>query len=109
MSADGSLEAKTSGGDIELDYRGENYGGYLSTSGGDIDIVLESDFTADVEFKTSGGDIEVDFPNASIEGKIKSSRFTGKFNGGGNDFGAKTSGGDITVRTKGTEDEKLRR
>ena len=100
MSANGMVEAKTSGGDIKLNYRGENNGGYLSTSGGDIDIFLEPDFSADVEFKTSGGDIEVDFPNASIDGKIKSSRFKGKFNNGGKEFGAKTSGGDITVRSR---------
>lgn len=100
VSADGSVEAKTSGGDIRFNYKGNSEGVYLATSGGDIDIALSPDFSANVELKTSGGDIEVNYPNTSFSGKIKSSRFEGKFNSGGESFIAKTSGGDITVNSK---------
>ena len=94
----GKVDAGTSGGDVELNYSGENMGVKLSTSGGDISVKLPKDFSANVYCKTSGGDVEIEYP-AQSSSKIKSGRFEGTFNGGGNEFECKTSGGDITVKS----------
>ena len=93
----GKISAKTSGGDIKLRYSGENLGIERGTSGGDIDILLPSDIKADVFLRTSGGDIEVNYPNADYS-VMKSYKYEGKLNGGGNLIEAKTSGGDVNLR-----------
>lgn len=98
-SANGRIEAATSGGDISLDYIGNNEGVDLHTSGGDIHVYLPSDFKADVYCKTSGGDVDVYFDNQRSE-KVKSSRYEGTFNGGGNRLKCTTSGGDIVVKER---------
>jgi DUF4097 and DUF4098 domain-containing protein YvlB len=95
---EGKISAGTSGGDVELFYSGKNKGIKLGTSGGDIVVNLPKDFAADVLCKTSGGDVEVDFPSQSST-KIKSGRFEGKINNGGEMLECKTSGGDITVKS----------
>lgn len=92
----GSVSANTSGGDVTLKYWGENKGIELGTSGGDVKCMLPENFKADVELRTFGGEINLNFTKASTS-KIKSSRFEGKFNGGGNKLVCKTSGGNIEV------------
>ena len=67
------------------------------TSGGDIELSLPSNFSADVQLETLGGDIENNFPNSNIT-TAKRSKIIGKYNQGGNILHCKTSGGDITVR-----------
>lgn len=98
-TANGRINAGTSGGDITLDYEGENEGVDLHTSGGDIRVYLPSDFKADVYCKTSGGDVDVYFDKQRAE-TIKSSRYEGAFNGGGNTLKCTTSGGDIVVKER---------
>ncbi len=98
-AVDGKINAHTSGGDIELDYSGVNRGVELTTSGGDIDVFLPSDFKAEVELRTSGGSIETEFTTTKTY-KIKSYLFEAEFNGGGNKLYCKTSGGDVTVKEK---------
>ncbi|MCF8240513.1 MAG: DUF4097 domain-containing protein [Melioribacteraceae bacterium] len=96
--SEGSMEAKTSGGDIRLKYDGVNKGVKLYTSGGDIDVFVGTDFSADVYLSTSGGDVECNVPNTRAN-TIKSHKFEGEINGGGQALNCKTSGGDITVRS----------
>ncbi|MFC2083749.1 DUF4097 domain-containing protein [Bacteroidota bacterium] len=97
--SDGKVYAGTSGGDVYLDYTGINYGVKLSTSGGDIDLILPDDFRADANLRTSGGDIDCDLPNTKTI-KVTSSKFIAELGGGGKSLECKTSGGDITVRVK---------
>ncbi|MCB9218030.1 MAG: DUF4097 family beta strand repeat protein [Ignavibacteriales bacterium] len=98
-ASEGAIKAETSGGDISLSYFGENKGVKLGTSGGDIDVLLPSDFNANVELKTSGGDITSNFSKNKMT-TISKSKLIGEFNKGGSNFICKTSGGDIIVKEK---------
>ena len=93
------INAETSGGDINLEYEGENKGIDLSTSGGDIDINLPKDFKASMELSTSGGDVSCSLNMSNVK-KSSGSRLIGDLNGGGEKLYAHTSGGDITVTGK---------
>jgi len=92
----GKIWRSTSGGDIEIDYYGNNKGIEASTSGGGIHVKVPASLKANVYFETSGGDIESNFSNCSTS-KVKRGSFKGEYNGGGESFVLKTSGGDITV------------
>jgi hypothetical protein len=96
---DSKIYAETSGGDIRLDYKGQNKGIELSTSGGDIEISLPSDFNAAAKLSSSGGRISCDFKGNNAV-KISSSKFEADINNGGNPLYAKTSGGNIEVSKK---------
>jgi hypothetical protein len=98
-ATEGKILAKTSGGDIILNYNGQNSGIELGTSGGDISIVLSSNFAADVLLKTSGGSINNNFKNSKMS-EFSKSKFEGKYNNGGALLTAKTSGGSILVEQK---------
>jgi len=93
------IVAHTSGGDIDLDYFGPNLGIDLSTSGGDIEVELPSDFDASMELSTSGGDVSCNLTmnNAS---KLSERKILADLNNGGKEFSAHTSGGDIDVVKK---------
>lgn len=93
---DGRVMAKTSGGDIDLIYTGINRGIEASTSGGDIKVRVQNSLKANVWFETTGGDIESNFSNTRTN-KITRSSLKADYNGGGEKFELKTSGGDITV------------
>ncbi len=95
----GKVDAGTSGGDISLKYSGANKGIELGTSGGSISVQLPSDFAADVYLKTSGGSIKNNFSSKKLTNKTKS-KFEGKYNNGGAELTAKTSGGSIYVSEK---------
>ncbi len=95
--SDGMVTAGTSGGDVSLKYKGHNEGVELYTSGGSISVKLPSEFKADVSLKTSGGSIHNQF-DISRARDITKSKFIGKYNGGGANFSAKTSGGSIYVK-----------
>jgi DUF4097 and DUF4098 domain-containing protein YvlB len=99
LGSDTPIIAQTSGGDITLDYSGENMGIDLSTSGGDITVMLPFDFNADMELSTSGGDVSCNLTmnNAS---KLSEHKIIAVLNNGGDEFAARTSGGDIDVRKK---------
>lgn len=98
-STNGKIDAGTSGGDIILDYSGNNEGVELHTSGGDIRVYVPKDFKANVYCKTSGGDVDVYFDKQRSE-TIKSNRYEGEFNSGGNRLECTTSGGDIVIKEK---------
>ena len=93
---DGRMKASTSGGDIFLDYNGTNRGIDLSTSGGDIQVKVKNEISANLELSTSGGDIECSLPTTRTR-KISSTKFLAEVNGGGEVFHCETSGGDIRV------------
>jgi DUF4097 and DUF4098 domain-containing protein YvlB len=93
------VTAKTSGGDIGLIYNGENKGIELATSGGDINITVPGNFNASALLNSSGGDVECKIKTTDVK-KLSSSKFEGNLNQGGSKLVAKTSGGDITVKTK---------
>lgn len=99
FSYDASIDGNTSGGDIILEYFGENKNIKLRTSGGDIKIKLPSDFNARVELATSGGDVNCDFKLNKVE-KFNRTKIIGELNNGGQKLIAKTSGGDIEVKSR---------
>lgn len=100
-AATGRIDASTSGGDIDLTYEGENEGIDLSTSGGDINVYVPSDIKADIYLSTSGGDVECSLDNMSnVETNKRRTKYEGRANGGGNKLYARTSGGDVEVRSR---------
>lgn len=99
ISNDGKINGSTSGGDITLDYSGPNKGVELSTSGGDIKILVPSDFGAKAELKTSGGKVSCNLNTSNVV-EIKSTKFEADLNNGGAPLICKTSGGSISVKKK---------
>ncbi|MDZ7626687.1 MAG: DUF4097 family beta strand repeat-containing protein [Ignavibacteriaceae bacterium] len=93
------INAETSGGDIKLEYEGENKGIDLSTSGGDIEVKVVKEINASMELSTSGGDVSCSLNMSNVK-KSSGSRLIGDLNGGGQKLFAHTSGGDITVSEK---------
>ena len=93
------MDAGTSGGDIVVKFMGANKGISLSTSGGDISMLLDSDVAADLDFKTTGGDIDIDMETSRVK-KVSSTKFQGDINGGGPAIECRTTGGDITVKSR---------
>jgi len=91
------IVAHTSGGDINLKYFGPNLGIDLSTSGGDIQVELPSDFDASMELSTSGGDVSCNLTMNNAT-KLSGHKIVADLNNGGMEFNAHTSGGDIDVR-----------
>ena len=96
VSVDGSVKGGTSGGDVTVKLLGVNKGIDVETSGGDINLFLKSDVTADIDAETSGGSVDCDFP-VTVRGKVHESELHGKINGGGNSIRANTSGGSIRI------------
>ena len=94
-NSDARLSASTSGGDIRVELK-DNKGLRLSTSGGNISVMLPKSISAEVDATTTGGDVSCDF---SFQGKIKDGNMRGKINGGGNLIQAETSGGDIDIKS----------
>lgn len=118
--AGGPTSVSTSGGDIRLDSVAQLVS--ATTSGGDIVANITQPITQDVSLGTSGGDVKVTLPQGSAflldagtsggrvdatgltitleKGGMGKSRLMGSVNGGGPRLKLRSSGGDITVRTK---------
>lgn len=94
----GKVDAKTSGGNVHVSVVSGNDGISAKTSGGNVEIMIPPDVGANIEASTSGGSVECDLP-LTVSGKIHESRVTGTVNGGGNPIVAKTSGGNIHIRS----------
>jgi DUF4097 and DUF4098 domain-containing protein YvlB len=94
----GSVDAETSGGDVSVSISGGNSGIHAGTSGGNIEIVIPPDVGANIEASTSGGSVQCDMP-LTVSGKIHESRVKGTVNGGGSPIVARTSGGNIRIRS----------
>lgn len=99
ITNNGSVVGATSGGDVELIYSGYNEGIELSTSGGDINLKLPNDFSADIKLKTSGGKVKCNYTPVNVD-EVSKAKFYGKLNNGGKDVICKTSGGNILVENK---------
>ncbi|GBD91640.1 hypothetical protein BMS3Abin04_02372 [bacterium BMS3Abin04] len=95
----GKISARTSGGDISLSYKGKNKGIELYSSGGDINVKVPQNFSADTEIKSTGGDIILKFPGITLH-KISNQYYTGKINSGTEPFILKTIGGDVLITGK---------
>jgi hypothetical protein len=118
--AGGPTEVSTSGGDIALRSVAQLIS--ASTSGGNVHAVITEPLKQDTVLGTSGGDVKVEIVkdtgfhldastsggnvNASgltitlEQGGSGKSKLVGAVNGGGPRLKLRTSGGDITVRTK---------
>ena len=95
---DGRITAGTSGGNMYLKLKGANKGIHVETSGGDIEIAISKNASANIDAGTSGGGVHFDFP-VTVSGHIDESHVQGTLNGGGNTIYAHTSGGDIRFRS----------
>jgi DUF4097 and DUF4098 domain-containing protein YvlB len=91
--SDGKLHASTSGGNIRVKLK-DNKGIDLSSSGGNLSLLLPKSISADIHAEATGGDVNCDF---QFSGKLKEGTLKGKINGGGNAIDLETSGGDITI------------
>jgi hypothetical protein len=60
-------------------------------------MYADSDFSAEANLRTSGGDISVDLPKTRTS-RVRSGRYEGEINGGGNLLECRTTGGDITIK-----------
>jgi DUF4097 and DUF4098 domain-containing protein YvlB len=118
--AGGPTEVSTSGGDIMLRsvaqlIRATTSGGnvrafiteplrqdtYLDTSGGDVDVEVLKDAGFHLDAGTSGGSVQAAGLTITLEqGANGKNKLIGAVNGGGPRLKLRTSGGDITVRTK---------
>lgn len=92
----GKISVGTSGGDIMIEHRGENEGISASTSGGDVRIAVGKDIKANVKLRTSGGDAKCNHSNARAD-VIKSQKYEGTINDGGNLIECTSSGGDVIL------------
>jgi DUF4097 and DUF4098 domain-containing protein YvlB len=94
----GYLEAKTSGGPIRATYsRGNKHGGELETSGGSIDVAIDSSANLELDASTSGGTVSTDLP-IRVVGTISHSSLHGSLGSGGEALRLHTSGGSIHIR-----------
>ncbi len=97
-SMTGSLEARTSDGDILVRLDGNNDDVELSTGDGDIAIYAPASLRADVTLE--GEDVEV-ARGFALRGSMGRRVIRGTLNGGGGRISARTGDGEITLRTGG--------
>ena len=118
--AGGPTEVSTSGGDIRINSVAQlisatTSGGnvhaviteapkrdtVLSTSGGDVDVEMVKGAGFQLDASTSGGDVNAPGLTITIEkGGTGKSKLVGAVNGGGPLLKLRSSGGDVTVRTR---------
>ena len=97
LKIDGSIKAHTSGGNVRVGLKGANRGIRASTSGGDVELILPQGTTGDVSASTTGGQVTAEIPVTATV--MKDSKLEGTRNGGGQPIEARTSGGDIKLRS----------
>jgi DUF4097 and DUF4098 domain-containing protein YvlB len=96
LQIDGKIRGQTSGGNVRCSLVGINRGIYASTSGGDIQLTVPRDTTANLRATTSGGEIDSELPLSTRE--QRDGHLEGPVNGGGQPIDARTSGGGISLR-----------
>jgi hypothetical protein len=96
LNIDGRIKGHTSGGNVRVSLVGDNRGITATTSGGNVELILPRNTTADVSASTSGGNVSTDLPITTTV--LKERRLEGTLNGGGQPIEARTSGGDIRLR-----------
>ena len=96
------ISATTSGGDVHaVITEALTQDTLLSTSGGDVDVELVKGAGFQLDASTSGGDVNASGLTITIEkGGTGKSKLVGAVNGGGPLLKLRSSGGDVTVRTK---------
>lgn len=101
-SIENTLQASTSGGNVSAGLLGALKGDCkLSTSGGQVKVTVDKAAAFTLDAATSGGDVEAEGLTITIErGGTGRSRLAGKVNGGGPVLKLRSSGGDVTVRTR---------
>jgi DUF4097 and DUF4098 domain-containing protein YvlB len=93
----GYVEAKTSGGPIHATYTpGNRHGGVLETSGGSIELAIDSSANLNLDASTSGGSVSSDIP-VRTSGTLGHSRIQGEIGSGGEELRLHTSGGSIHI------------
>jgi DUF4097 and DUF4098 domain-containing protein YvlB len=98
LNIDGRIQGHTSGGSVRVSLVGANRGITATTSGGDVEVILPRGTTGNVSASTSGGEVTTDIPITTTV--VKESRLEGTLNGGGQPIEARTSGGNIRLRSQ---------
>ncbi len=93
----GEITASSSGGDVGLTYKGENKGMNLTSTGGDIRLMVPQDFKADVHLTTAGGNIDCNLSMSKIQ-KTSKMKLDAELNGGGSRVKCTTTAGDIVIK-----------
>ena len=96
------ISARTSGGEIQAVLTGPLKDDcFLSTSGGEVSVLVAKGTGFALDAHTSGGDVDASGITLTIDrGGIGKSRLVGEVNGGGPRLKVRASGGDITIRAK---------
>ena len=98
VSSAKAVEAKTSGGTIELALTGQpEEDSQLTTSGGSINVHLPSDVALDVAGSTSGGRVRL-HDALAFRGDASKKSISGSLNDGGPELRMRTSGGSIRLQ-----------
>jgi DUF4097 and DUF4098 domain-containing protein YvlB len=96
VDAGGKVRADTSGGGIEATFaKGNSAGGTLETSGGGIEVSLDSE--ADLSIEASGNAVRTDLP-LRVHGEISRGSLSGTLGKGGNLLKLHTSGGSVRIQ-----------
>ncbi|HEY6064808.1 MAG TPA: DUF4097 family beta strand repeat-containing protein [Thermoanaerobaculia bacterium] len=103
--AGGSVRAVTAGGDVRIAIaaRQPREGILIVNGGGDVALMLPSDFKGDLDLTVTEADpsepaVKSEFPEISITRKDRVVRATGAVNGGGEKVKIQTSSGTIRLR-----------
>lgn len=101
-SVENTLHASTSGGDVTAGIAGALKGEcHLGTSGGRVRVTVDKGTAFDLDAATSGGDVDAAGLTITIEkGGSGRSKLAGKVNGGGPLLKLRSSGGDVSVKTR---------
>lgn len=96
------ISASTSGGDVRaVITEALKQDTLLSTSGGNVDVELVKGAGFQLDASTSGGDVHASGLTITIEkGGTGKSKLVGAVNGGGPLLKLRSSGGDVTVRSR---------
>jgi hypothetical protein len=101
----GHVDAETAGGDVRIAVAARQLreGISIVNGGGDVALMLPSDFKGDLELTVTEADpsepaVLSEFPDVSISRKDRIVRATGSLNGGGEKVRVQTSSGTIRLR-----------
>jgi DUF4097 and DUF4098 domain-containing protein YvlB len=96
VDAGGRVHADTSGGSIEASFtKGNSRGGSLETSGGGIEVAVDS--AADLAIDASGSSVKTELP-IQVRGEISRGSLQGTLGKGGNTLRLHTSGGSVRIQ-----------
>jgi DUF4097 and DUF4098 domain-containing protein YvlB len=98
LDATGPVFARTSGGSITLRWEDDPEGD-AETSGGSIDVEMPDDANVDLDASTSGGRVRID-SDLRLAGRVDSGRVEGPVNDGGPRLRLHTSGGSIRISAR---------